>query len=261
MVTDPIEERLRTLTVDVDALGTPDSGAVRRRGDQRVRHQAIGSALGVVAVAVGLAGLAGGLVGDREAVQGPPAEGPSVSTTREEVLDLAADPLLRGEDIGTVGRYGGFQRSPVAVDYEVAPLRCITSPVELGAQQVAATTFFSELDPNVRQHVLRFADAASARTALAVPATDFATCPQGDPAQEEVTDRPGESLTVADEALRASRSSIPQYASEPFYYELALVREDNVVVVLEWTSMGRPDGVAWVWTEQRLETALERALG
>ena len=57
---------------------------------------------------------------------------------------------------------------------------------------------------------------------------------------------------------------MPQVASEYFYYELGTAQEDNVLVVLQWTSNGNPmgnDSTEWVWTADRLQTALDRAVG
>jgi len=57
---DRIEEKLRTLQLDVDRVGLADSGAVRRRGEQRTRSQVLAAGLAVVAVVAGVVGVAGG---------------------------------------------------------------------------------------------------------------------------------------------------------------------------------------------------------
>ena len=64
----------------------------------------------------------------------------------------------------------------------------------------------------------------------------------------------------ADAAVQASRTSTPP-DSEVSYYELGMVQKSNVLVVLQWHSMGKPESVDWVWDAQRLGTALDRAVG
>jgi hypothetical protein len=49
-------------------------------------------------------------------------------------------------------------------------------------------------------------------------------------------------------------------ASEISYFELGVVRAANVVVVLQWHSMGQPTGVDWVWDANRMASALDRAV-
>ena len=69
----------------------------------------------------------------------------------------------------------------------------------------------------------------------------FASCPQGDPAEVTTEDRPddGSLGRVADGAYRFSRLSTPTANAGIGYYELGVVREGNVVVALEWSSMGK----------------------
>ena len=62
--------------------------------------------------------------------------------------------------------------------------------------------------------------------------------------------------------LRASRLTVPTADAGISYYELGIAQRGNVVVVLEWSSMGNPEGDdGWVWTPERLGTAVERAVG
>lgn len=58
-----------------------------------------------------------------------------------------------------------------------------------------------------------------------------------------------------------SRGSIPSASanSELSYYEMGAVAKGNVLVVLEWISMGDPGddaSDAWVWTAGRSQTAI-----
>ena len=63
--------------------------------------------------------------------------------------------------------------------------------------------------------------------------------------------------------MRSSRYFVPEVASEPNYYEVATAHQGNVVVVLEWQASGNPAGDGeddWVWTTERVQTALDRAV-
>lgn len=261
---DRIEETLSALRVDIDRVGLPDSGSIRRRGDQRTRHQVIGTTLAALAVVAGAIGVTANLTGDDRSLQGPPAEQPSVSTTQQPLLTLADDPLLRPDDIGTIGVYEGWKRSPEAVSESLRPLRCVTSPTTWGAQRTEGAQYYQDLDAMVVEHVLRFPDVASAEAGLQLGLSQYAACGTGDPAQETVAQRPQEAVPGAgDDAYRASRLVTPKADAGIAYYELAVARTNNVVAVLEWTSMGNPygdDSADWVWTADRLQTALDRAV-
>ncbi|HEU4912222.1 MAG TPA: hypothetical protein VFV76_10005, partial [Actinomycetes bacterium] len=121
-MTDRLEETLRTLQLDVDRVGLADSASVRDRGDRRTRHQVVGSALATVALVAAAVGVTGTLTSDREAVEGPPAN-PTVTTTQEPALSLAAQPLLRDGDLTGIEPYGAFQDSGEQPSYQL--LQCI----------------------------------------------------------------------------------------------------------------------------------------
>jgi hypothetical protein len=94
---------------------------------------------------------------------------------------------------------------------------------------------------------------------------ELAGCPAGDPAEATVEDRGEQRVDgVGDEAYHASRLTTPTADAGIHYYELAIARTGNLVVTLEWTGMGNPAGDGpddWVWTAERLRTALDRAVG
>jgi hypothetical protein len=260
---DRIEEKLSALRVDVDRIGLPDSGAVRRRGEERTRHQAIGSGLAVLAIVATAVGAGTQLTGDDRSIQGPPAEQPSVSTTREEPLALAADPLLDPADLGAVGPYEGWQlnTSPDAADQMLS--RCLPKPSSLGGSELVSGLYWNDLDGTATEHVLGFADATAAQGAIDTMSQSLSGCTLGTPA-DNVQTRGPETLDVtgADSATHLARSSETPN-SEPSYLELGMARRSNVVVLLGWNSMGSPygDGSAqWVWTAERLQTALDTAV-
>lgn len=262
-MTDRIEETLRTLSRDLDQVGLADSGAIRRRGDQRTRNQVVGSALATVAVVAGVAGLAGGLTGDRDAAQGPPAN-PSVTTTAEPWLRLADQPFLLVEDLGS---FGGYDQAGPFIDAEsapeVLPEQCATRPGSWGADDVRATRYYQDgSEASIFEYVLRFGSAAEAEANAARLGDELSDCPAPGYVDGDLTQR-GEPVTGVASGYRGSRFFVPNVASETSYYEAAVARVANVVVVLEWQAYSNPagDGEAdWVWTAERLQTALDRAV-
>jgi hypothetical protein len=260
MPDDKLTLTLDTLRSDVERTPLADSQTVRRRGDRRTRNQAVGGALVVVALVAGVAGLYGGVGGDSRRTAPPATQTPEPTET---TLSLAAAPFLEPTDISTVGPYEGLQANPDPSAADQPLSQCIPSPSTLGAGEMQSRFFYSDLDATATEHVLRFADADAASTAVAGLESAFATCPEGDPAEVAVEDRPPvpvAGVSGADTALQASRTGTPVQASEISYYELGVAREANVVVVLQWHSMGQPTGVDWVWDANRMASALDRAV-
>ena len=258
---DRIEETLRTLSRDVEVVPLAPSGAVRRRGERRTRNQLLAVTAVVVALVAGVAGVAGGVPG--RTTSAPPAtDAPTVSTTQEPVLSLAADPLLRDGDLRDVGPFAAFLNSRTEPTDRL--LRCID--VEGGAAAVSAqrvSTVLVEPDigePTVHEHALRFPSAVTARIFVDQLSAAFASCDTGDPAEARVIDRGPYDV---EGGFTASRLTIPTADAGIGYYELGVSRRGNVVVVLEWMSLGNPHGdtaADWVWTTERLRTALDRAV-
>lgn len=266
-MTDRLEAKLRTLSRDLDQLGLADSDAVRRRGDRRTRNQVVGSSLAVVAVVAVVIGTAGGLTGNREATQAPPAN-PTVTTTQEQQLRLADRPFLRVEDLGS---FGGYDQAGPFIDAdappEVLPEQCATRPGSWGSAELRATRYYQDgSEASIAEYVLRFGSAAEAeQAALKRAYSDLAAyCPTTvDPSEGTLTTRESEIVPGFAGAVRHSRYFVPEYASEPSYYEVATARRTNVVVVLEWLGSGNPAGDGEqdrVWTAERLQTALDRAV-
>lgn len=260
---DRIEETLSALRVDIDRVGLPDSGSIRRRGDRRTRHQVIGTTLAALAVVAGAIGVTANLAGDDRSLQGPPAkDGPTATTsvTEEKLLTLADDPLLRPDDIGTIGVYEGWElnASPDAADQMLS--LCVSKPSDLGGTDTVSGLYYNVLDGTFTEHVLRFPDAAAAQDAVDTVARSLTGCTVGTPADDVQTRWAPLDVTAADAAVHVSRSSETPN-SEPSYLELGMARTSNVVVLLSWNSMGQPESVSWVWTADRLQSALDRAVG
>ena len=265
MSPDRVSETLTALRTDVDRVGLADSASIRHRGRQRTRNQAIGGTLAVLLLVSAGVGIAGGLTGDDRAVNGPPA-GPTVTTSQdpERTYALAADPFLRESDLAAIGLgpYDNFTRSPEWAADQAVSLPCLIDPGAVGAVEARPMLFYSDLDATIRQHVLRFEDTESARSAVGKLAAGLTGCDMGAPGVT-VTDRGPEAVAVGDEGFRFSRFAVPQVAAGTSYAEIALIRAGNVVLVLDWSSMGNPyddpEG-SWAWTPERGETALDRAV-
>src|SRR3954447_26868353 len=260
---DRLHETLTALRTDLDRAPLADFTDVRRRGQQRARHQTVGAlAAAAAVVAVVLRG-ALGLTGSEEATsQLPATPSPSAAGTHRPAVVRFLEPA----DLGRVGAYTGFHRAPGS-GAPPKPLACLPRPRDLpGSHVTYDTSMVSSLDARYTESVLVYDAVAPARRAVQELAAAFRSCDQGDPAQATVEDT-GPTTTTGtgevSEVVRASRLSTPRVASEPFYYELGLARAGNVVVVLQWTSQGNPFGDPGraVWTDAHLTTAAQRAIG
>jgi hypothetical protein len=258
---DKLTLTLDTLRSDVERTPLADSMTIRRHGDQRTRRQAVGGAVAVVALVAGIAGVLGGAGGFNRADAPPATDDPTASTEVEQPLALAADPLLTPTDLGTVGPYEGWQVNTDTAAVEQQQSQCVPSPTILGGAETVSELLYGDLDAQPTEHVVRFGTATQAQTALQDVSAALAECTLGS-AGDNPQYRGGTEVTGvrADAAVRSSRTVSPP-DSEVSYFELGLVRRANVLVVLQWHSMGNPfdDGTTWVWSAERLQAALDAA--
>jgi hypothetical protein len=180
----------------------------------------------------------------------------------EETLGLAADPFLRESDVTAVGPFA-MLRAPDSTD-GLAQKKdpCMPDIATLGAAQTKGQFFYSDLDGTFSEYVLRFDSTETAAAASVTLGQALQNCPAGDASQQSVVKREPEA--VSSTGLHGSRLTTPVESSEPYYFELGITQEQNVLVVLQWSSNGNPEGNAatdWVWDANRLGTALKRALG
>jgi hypothetical protein len=241
-----------------EGADTISTGSSRRQVLERVLGAVV-----VVAVVIG-AGLS--LTGSNRAAP-VPDESPRASSQ----LSLAANPFLLDGDVTDVGRYAGLRHDQSTVPEDQRPLPCVTSPMTWGARQASAQRDRSDphLDATYVEHVLRFVSDEAAADGVQRARVEFASCDKGDPAASSVHDR-GPDTTPGpaglDATLRASRVSTSKTDGEITYYELAVGRLRNLVVVLEWLSPGDPNHGdpnpgERVWTDARLTVAIRRAVG
>jgi hypothetical protein len=261
---DRMASTLETLRRDVERTPLADSLTVRRRGDQRTRRQAVGGALAVVALVAGAAGIYGGLGGDDRATQIPATPSPSAEPT----VALATDPFLQPTDIGAVGPYTDFQRRPAQTPDasgvgDTPKMLCMGAASDWaawGATTHSTEVFYGDLDASFYEHVLAYDSAAAAADGVADINREVAACQENSGGDSGLTNRAPDPL--GETGIRASTTARPP-DSEVSYYEVAATRQANVVVVLEWSSMGNPGGDTsdtWVWTPANTAAALDRAV-
>jgi hypothetical protein len=86
-MSDRLHDTLSALRTDVDHTPLADSSAVRARGNQRTRRQAVGTSLAVVALVAGAVGIGGALIGGENNADRLPADDPTVSTSQTPAPD------------------------------------------------------------------------------------------------------------------------------------------------------------------------------
>jgi hypothetical protein len=256
---DPLQTTLNSLRSDIERTPLADSLSVRRRGEARSRHQAVAGALVVAALVAGVFGVAD-LRGNERHGSIPAHTSPSPTATVDQQTPLAAQPLLEPTDIGAIGPYTGWKLNPDPENVGQPFNLCVPSPGTLGAHPAEYGHFYSTSDAVADEHVLQFSDSGSAKMAGDHLLAALTTCDLGT-ASDNIVMSPVTSVALpdADEARVASRLASPPN-SEVSYYELGVVQKGDVLVVLEWSSMGLPQGVSRIWDAPRLQTALVRAV-
>lgn len=245
---DRVRDTLTALRVDADSCSLVDPANVRRRGQARTRHQALAgvcAAVVVVSVVVTGGSLLGGQGDAHHTLPATPspAPAPSPSPTATAAMELAPDPLLHGGDVAVAGTQLTFQLSPDPVPETQRPLQCIPSPTTLGAADGEAAQLFADPNGTVVEHVLRFGDATAAADAVTELSVAFASCTKGNASEVTVDDRGpvrANGIKGVTETLNAARLTTPTADAGVSYYELGIARSSNIVVVLEWSSLGKP---------------------
>ena len=132
-MSDRLHDTLSTLRTDVDSMPLADSSAVRARGAQRTRRQAVGTSLAVVALVAGAVGIGSALTGTNKASDLPrrqadghrrpralprphrghqAADRHGVAAHRRRAPDRAEPDIQPGRDAGEHDRRGGRGAEP-----------------------------------------------------------------------------------------------------------------------------------------------------
>jgi hypothetical protein len=99
-MSDRLRDTLSTLRTDVDHLPLADSSAVRARGTQRTRRQAVGTSLAVVALVAGAVGIGSALTGTNKAETQLPANRTTTPTNSQQSESSAPEsPATRVTDV------------------------------------------------------------------------------------------------------------------------------------------------------------------
>ncbi|HEX4699354.1 MAG TPA: hypothetical protein VH857_08360 [Actinomycetes bacterium] len=255
---DPVQMTLVSLRSDVERTPLADSLSVRRRGEARSRHQAVAGALVIAALVAGAFGVAD--LRGHQRHSGIPAHQSPSPTASVAIFTLAANPFLRDGDITAIGPYGELLDSGTEPQNKVQ--QCIDVSASATGASIRSTTLYEKKLGEVQaaEHVLRFDSAAEAEQYWARLSSAADACGHGNPAEVTTNDRGPEE--VPPDSYRWSRLSTPTAAAGIGYYELGATHHANVVVVLEWSSMGNPtgDNAGWVWDADRLQLAVDRAI-
>ncbi len=198
-----------------------------------------------------------------------PQSSPPLPAPRPPRSPSSDEPLLTPADLTEIGSYAAIGPFiDAGQEPDILSQQCAVRPDGWEASQVSSTRYYQDgSEAEIREYVLRFDDTGSAEQASLKRAyADLAaTCPATvDPSEGTLTTRESVTVPGLDGAVRHSRYFYPEVASEPNYYEVATAHQGNVVVVLEWQASGNPSGDGaddWVWTTERLQTALDRAVG
>ena len=178
-MSDRLHDTLSALRTDVDSMPLADSSAVRARGTQRTRRQAVGTTLAVAALVAGAVGIGGALTGNNNA-DNLPAPAPTVSTSQTPSPDPTVETrpaidtsvLLAADDMPPVPNQtfavGETLDPATSADAEERYLTVCLSPPS-GAQTpdlALLRTFPSDLDAFMWQWVAQYPTAGDAETAF-----------------------------------------------------------------------------------------------
>jgi hypothetical protein len=183
-MSDRLHDTLSSLRTDVDRTPLADSSAVRARGNQRTRRQAVGTSLAVVALVAGAVGIGGALIGgenNADQLPAPQPTAPTVTTsqtpepepTTQAPLDLDDRVLLGSEELPV------FPNQPFSVGETLDPATgaeaeeyvmtaCGGPPIvgDVAPATAIARTFFTDLDATMWHWVAQYATVAEAEEAV-----------------------------------------------------------------------------------------------
>jgi len=239
-MSDRLHDTLSTLRTDLDRAPLADSSAVRARGNQRTRRQAVGTSLAVVALVAGVIGVSGALTGNNKANNLPAdpttSQTPSPDPTVKTRLVIGPDVLLGVDELAPVPNQtfsvGETLDPATSADTEERSLMVCDDAPNGGQTPESALlrTFPSDLDAYTWQWVAQYATAEEARAAFAALELN---CPPPD------TRGSTDSLSGLPQGTEGVRYSV--FSSDPdseFFGELqGVVLRDDVLLVLSLRGM------------------------
>jgi hypothetical protein len=250
-----MHDTLTSLRSDAERSPLADSAAVRRRGNQRTRRQAAGSALVAVALVAAAVGIGGALNGkDRSIDQLPASPGPS-STSTVQQAPAGVSVLLAATDLPAVP-HQTFTAGETLAQANTADLTqrqltvCGTPPVGGPAISSAVLrTFPSDLDAFAWQWVATYGSAGEAEAALVGLRDQCAAA--------KATITPVGGLPSGADGFRAT--TFGAAAQSEFHGELnGIVRVDNTIVVVSLRGMLKDGDVDVAAFDLAVDKAVDR---
>ena len=244
-MSDRLHDTLTSLRADTDRAPLADSTAVRARGNQRTRRQAIGTSLAVVALVAGAIGVSGALTGTNKAENLPadpttsqtPSPAPSVET--QPAIDTSL--LLAVEDLPSLPPYEfAVGETLDAANTADAAERFLTvcGAAPSGDQtpdRALIRTFPSDLDASMWQWVAQYPTAGEADLAFGALTNACAADPGG--ATESLFGLPRDAVGIRTSEFSADPGS-------EFNGQVAgVVRQGDVVMVLGLGAMIRESDI------------------
>lgn len=230
-MSDRLHDTLSTLRTDVDSTPLADSSAVRARGTQRTRRQAVGTTLAVVALVAGAVGIGGALTGTNKAETQLPADRTTTAPTVDAPRPIDPALLVSPDKIPAPGTQtfvvGETLTSPTAADAEQRGLTVcgvnLNPAVPVPPANSFLRTFHTDLDPTAWELIAQY---DSDSTAQVVFNELTATC----------TTAPGVQTKPIGSASTPNTIRASQFSSDPgseFHGQVTgiAVRGDAVVVL------------------------------
>jgi hypothetical protein len=258
-MSDRLHDTLSTLRTDVDSMPLADSSAVRARGAQRTRRQAVGTSLAVVALVAGAIGISGALTGTNKASD-LPADRTTTTTapTVETLTEVGPEALLTVAELPALPPYefsiGQTVDPAIPADASAGLNEACGGPVSPGGLPDSAVLriYATDLDASMWHWVARYPTADKADEVYAdlmAGCTDKGSTVTELKSVGSQPDSPG--------AFRASKFSADP-GSEYFGEVTGVVRVDNTIAVIGLRAMVKESDVDMDAFDASVVTAAER---
>jgi hypothetical protein len=261
-MSDRLHDTLSALRTDVDHMPLADSSAVRARGTQRTRRQAVGTSLAVVALVAGAVGISGALTGTNKADNLPAdptvSQSPSPAPTVETRETIGTDLLIGANELPTfpnqpfsIGKT--FDQATTADTQEEFLTVCGGLPSGgVTPDSAVLRTFVTDLDVRMWQWVAQYAAITDAEDAVAMLSNNCS-----DKGAEPVDISNTAAMPPVHTAVRSSQfSAEPESEFNGSVY--GIIRQGDVVVVLGLNGMLRETDVDFDAFDASVASAAER---
>ena len=256
-MSDRLHDTLSTLRTDVDSMPLADSSAVRARGAQRTRRQAVGTSLAVVALVAGAVGISGALTGTNKASELPSDRTTTTTAPVETREAIGTDLLIGAKQLPSFPNQpfttGETLDQATTADTEERGLAVCGAPPSGGVTPESAIlrTFITDLDIRMWQWMAQYATAAEAQAAVEELSS---TCARNGASPVDIDSAP---MPGMDTALKSAKFSADP-GSEFNGSVAGIVRQGDVVMVLGLNGMLRESDVDMDAFDASVASAAER---